>query len=227
MVVLDMAGTTVNENNVVYKTLHKAITDAGFTVSLDEVLEQGAGKEKLQAVKSILQQYAHTTNDALAADIHNKFLIQLEDAYNKLHITPQPNADALFSALRERKIRVILNTGYNRKTAQSIIDKLGWKEGVDFDGLITATDVKKNRPNPDMILFAMKHFDIKLPGEVVKVGDSTIDIEEGKNAGCGFTVGITTGAHSYAQLLSANPDFIINNLMELLPLIDEKNLAAD
>ncbi len=50
MVVFDMAGTTVNENNVVYKTLHNAINEAGFPVSLQEVLAEGAGKEKLQAV---------------------------------------------------------------------------------------------------------------------------------------------------------------------------------
>lgn len=223
MIVFDMAGTTVNENNVVYKTLQKVISDAGFSVSLDQVLEQGAGKEKLQAVKSILQHYAHTTDDASAAKIYDKFIVQLEEAYNELDIMPQPNAETLFNALHERKILVVLNTGYNRKTAQSIIDKLGWKEGVDFDSVITATDVNKNRPNPDMILLAKEKFDIKTSAEIIKVGDSIIDIEEGKNAGCGFTVGITTGAHTYRQLQSANPDFIINNLIDLLPLIDKKS----
>ena len=219
MVVFDMAGTTVNENNVVYKTLHKAITDAGFPVSLEEVLEQGAGKEKLQAVKSILLTYAHTTDDALANEIHTAFLVLLEEAYSQLRITPQPNAEAMFTALKEKDILVVLNTGYNRKTAQSIIGKLGWKEGVEFDGLVTASDVNKNRPEPDMILFAMKRFTIATPTCVVKVGDSMTDIEEGKKAGCRFTVGITSGAHSYEQLQSANPDYIIHNLIELLPLL--------
>ncbi|RYY37415.1 MAG: HAD family hydrolase, partial [Sphingobacteriaceae bacterium] len=56
--------------------------------------------------------------------------------------------------------------------------------------------------------------------EVIKVGDSIIDIEEGQNAGCALSIGITTGAHTPAQLQSANPDYIIDNLMELLPIID-------
>ncbi len=84
MVVFDMAGTTVNENNVVYKTLHKAITDAGFSVSLDEVLEQGAGKEKLQAVKSILSHFAQKNDDKLANVIHDKFLVLLKEAYKQI-----------------------------------------------------------------------------------------------------------------------------------------------
>ncbi|WP_200890708.1 hypothetical protein [Pedobacter lusitanus] len=46
MVVFDMAGTTVNENNLVYKTLRNAINNAGFEFSLEEVLAEGAGKEK-------------------------------------------------------------------------------------------------------------------------------------------------------------------------------------
>ncbi len=71
-----------------------------------------------------------------------------------------------------------------------------------------------------MIELAMDIYGIEDPKEVIKVGDSIIDIEEGQNAGCIFSIGITTGAHSYQQLQSACPDFIINNLMELVPIID-------
>ena len=45
-------------------------------------------------------------------------------------------------------------------------------------------------------------------------------MDEGQNAGCGLNVGITTGAHTFLQLQSANPDYIINNLLELVPIID-------
>ncbi len=55
MVVFDMAGTTVNEDNVVYKTLQKAINKRGFDFTLDQVLTEGAGKEKQEAVQSILK----------------------------------------------------------------------------------------------------------------------------------------------------------------------------
>jgi len=38
MVVFDMAGTTVNENNVVYKTLQSAINEAEFDFSLPSII---------------------------------------------------------------------------------------------------------------------------------------------------------------------------------------------
>jgi phosphoglycolate phosphatase-like HAD superfamily hydrolase len=90
---------------------------------------------------------------------------------------------------------------------------------VEFDGLVTATDVSRNRPYPDMIRLAMKEFSIDDPREVAKVGDSVIDIEEGVNAGCSLNIGITTGAHTRQQLQSVKPDYIIDNLLELLTLL--------
>jgi len=219
MVVFDMAGTTVNENNVVYKTLRIAINEAGFDFTLDQVLEQGAGKEKKQAIRSILSVYAAIQDEELTDKIYKNFFEQLTEAYNREEILPQKNAAELFAELKKRNILSVLNTGYDRTTAQSIVDKLGWKEGEDFDGLVTATDVGRNRPEPDMIFFAMERFSLTDASQVVKVGDSAIDIEEGRNAGCGLSIGITTGAHTADQLQTAGPDKIINDLMEVLPLI--------
>jgi phosphonatase-like hydrolase len=219
MVVFDMAGTTVNEDNIVYKTVQKAINEAGFDFTLDQVLAQGAGKEKLEAIKSILKTYADNTDEDLANDIYNNFSAQLTDAYNHAAIIPQPNTIELFAILKERGIFAVLNTGYRRPVAQSIIDKLGWIEGTDYDELVTATDVTGGRPSPDMIQFAADKFSIST-SDVIKVGDSIIDIEEGRNAGCALSIGVTTGAHTAEQLRSANPAHIIDNLMELLPIID-------
>jgi phosphonatase-like hydrolase len=223
MVVFDMAGTTVNENMLVYKTLQKAINEAGFNFTMEQVLAEGAGKEKVDAIKSILRVYAQKQDDQLTDDIYQNFIVLLENAYDTAEILPQDDAEELFKALKQRNILVVLNTGYNQKTAQSLVAKLGWKKGEDFDSLVTATDVKQNRPGPDMIWLAMERFGIGNARDVAKVGDTIIDIEEGVNAGCGLNIGITTGAHTLQQLESAKPDYIINNLLELLPLVDREN----
>ncbi|HXB94132.1 MAG TPA: phosphonatase-like hydrolase [Puia sp.] len=219
MIVFDMAGTTVNENMVVYKTLQQAINEAGFDLTFEQVLAEGAGKEKVDAIKSILRVYANQQDDALTQNIYQHFIAALASAYDTEKILPQDHAEELFLALKQRNILVVLNTGYNEKTAQQLITKLGWKKGGQFDSLVTATDVERNRPYPDMIRLAMKQFGIADAADVVKVGDSIIDIEEGANAGCGINIGITTGAHTREQLESANPDHIIDDLLELLPLI--------
>jgi phosphonatase-like hydrolase len=220
MVVFDMAGTTVDENNVVYKTLQKVINDAGYNFSLQQVLTVGAGKEKLQAIKDILKLDTKQTADDLPEKLYKIFIETLASAYNTMDIKPLEGAMQVFKELRQQNILVILNTGYDEATARLLLNKLNWKEGYQIDALITATDVQNNRPQPDMIQLAMAKFAIADADEVAKVGDSTVDIEEGQNAGCGLSIGITTGAHTAEQLISVNPDYVIHHLVDLLPLIN-------
>ena len=222
MIVFDMAGTTVNENNVVYKTLRQAIVAAGFPVSLDQVLLWGAGKDKLQAAKDILAEFTGKEQpESLAKDIHQQFLSQLTPAYTQQVIEPCAGAEALFQDLRERGIKVVLNTGYDRKTADLLLGKLGWENGKQIDLSVTADEVTRGRPHPDMIHLAMEKMGIPLSEAqtVAKIGDSIIDIEEGQEAGCGLSIGITTGAHTAEQMKTAQPDHILHSLSELIALL--------
>lgn len=220
MIVFDMAGTTVDEDNVVYKTLQDAIVHYSYPVSLDQVLEFGAGKEKLQAIIDILENTGFEVSPENIDLIFAYFIDKLAKNYDTLDVKPLPDVERTFKHLKERNIKVVLNTGYNRKTAESLIVKLGWEESNQFDLLITASDVNNNRPRPDMILLAMSKLNILDPKKVLKVGDSTVDIQEGQNAECLLSIGITSGAHTREQLREADPDFIINNVSELLGIID-------
>ena len=220
MIVFDMAGTTVDEDNVVYKTLQDAIVHYSYPVSLDQVLEFGAGKEKLQAIIDILENTGFKVSPENIDLIFAYFIDKLAKNYDTLDVKPLPDVERIFKHLKERNIKVVLNTGYNRKTAESLIVKLGWEESNQFDLLITASDVDNNRPWPDMILLAMSKLNILDPKKVLKVGDSTVDIQEGQNAECLLSIGITSGAHTREQLREADPDFIINNVSELIGIID-------
>lgn len=221
MVVFDMAGTTVDEDNLVYKTVQKAIQEAGYDVSLDLVLQYGAGKEKLQAIKDVLQQLnLEIEVDTIAQNIFNQFRHQLKDAYNTEPVLPQKGAEEVFNALKAKGVKVVLNTGYDRHTADQLIHRLGWEQHQSIDLVVTASEVQNGRPNPDMILLAMQELGIEDPNQVAKIGDSAIDIEEGKRAGCKFNIGITTGAQTASQLKEAEPEAIIDGLKEILSLIE-------
>lgn len=227
MVVFDMAGTTVNENNIVYKTLRNAINSiGGYQLSLDEVLEHGAGKEKLQAIRSILKNSLNIEDEQLAERMFDLFLEQLKHAYEVENVYPNANANELFRILKDKDVLRVLNTGYDKKTAESLLAKLNWAVGKDIDALITASDVPRNRPYPDMINLAMEKFGIKDPSSVAKIGDSAIDIQEGQNAKCALSIGITTGAHNSVQLKSVDPDYIIEDLLELVSIIEKHNSSS-
>ena len=219
MVVFDMAGTTIDEDNVVYKTLQQSIEQAGFPCTLDQVLAEGAGREKYQAIQNILQVFHQLKDDSIRKSIYTDFVIRLSAAYQHLAVQPMPGAVELMHQLRNQNCKVVLNTGYNITTAQTLLHKLGWKESVEYDALITASDVSNSRPAPDMIQLAYRKFQLINGDETIKVGDSIIDIEEGRNAGCRLCIGITTGAHTREQLSTAHPDAIIDNLLQLISLL--------
>lgn len=230
--VFDMAGTTVNEDNLVYKTVCDAINQtlkkAGQTdtqVNLDMCLDVGAGKEKRQAINDILNKQLKNDN-TVAIDIEkwvnsafNIFKATLAQAYTQETVKTFDAMPGLFEKLKNSGRKVVLNTGYDSETANKILIILGWSVGYEIDALITADDVDNGRPAPDMITLAMNKCGIKNPQQVLKAGDSGIDIEEGKNAKCGLCVGVLTGAQTQEQLERYAPDIVLAKLTDLAALI--------
>lgn len=215
LVVFDMAGTTVDEDNVVYRTVHESIVNAGYDdVALEEVLLHGAGKEKHQAIKDVIASKGIEGADTEA--IFSNFKESLDAAYDALIVRTFKGMNRLIARLREKHVKIALDTGYNFRIAKLLLTKLGWKEGQQYDTLVTADDVVNGRPNPDMIELAMKRLGVTDASRVLKAGDSAIDIEEGKNAGCGITVGVTTGAQTREQLAEAEPTLILDSLVDVL-----------
>jgi phosphonatase-like hydrolase len=196
------------------------INEEGYNVTLDEVLKYGAGKEKHQAITDVLKECTQLINVGLVANIiFSKFKIALEKAYHTLEIKTFEGTEELFKDLRKNQIKVVLNTGYDGKMANLLLQKLGWIVGETIDGLVTADDVKNGRPGGDMILLAMKNTGVIDSKNVLKVGDSAIDIEEGKNANCGSTAGVLTGAQNREQIQEANPTYILESLNELRAIL--------
>ena len=213
LLVLDMAGTTIDEDNVVYKTLMKAVNDHGYTVSLEEVLSSCAGKEKFDAIATLLEEIGGKKEDT--EEIFKDFSEKLKIAYQNLEVKPIDHVEDFLLKARRSGKKVVLNTGYSMEIAQQLIQKLSWKENIHFDALITADDVSASRPNPDMIFLAMKKFGIDDPKKVLKAGDSAIDIEEGKNAGCGIIIGVLSGAQTRNELEKAKPDYIFERISDV------------
>ncbi|MFN4144267.1 MAG: phosphonatase-like hydrolase [Runella sp.] len=220
LVVFDMAGTTIDEQNAVYKAIYQALDEAGYDCTLDLVLELAAGKEKRQAIKDVLSYLIDDEPfDTMIDAIHEDFKMKLDEVYASGIAQPMSDAAKVFEALRQQNVKVALNTGYSREVAEMLLDQVGWQVGKEIDVLVTASDVTQGRPHPAMILEAMRQTGISDPATVAKIGDSAIDIEEGHRAGCGLVAGVLTGAQNYAQLSQAKPTHIFNHLSELLEVM--------
>jgi phosphonatase-like hydrolase len=221
LVVFDIAGTTVADKGNVNDFFRKAFSNAGIIVRASDVNEV-MGYRKREAIEIIVEKYNFGfENDAELIDaIHEDFTKQMVAFYETYEgLSRLPFAEKVFLELQHNKVKVALNTGFTRAITTPILKRLGWDKASFINAVICSDEVPEGRPHPYMIQELMHKLKINNPENVVKVGDTKVDIEEGQNAGCGVVVAVTTGAYTKEQLVKYQPDYIIDSLQILPSLI--------
>lgn len=222
LVVFDIAGTTVTDKGNVAEAFTNAFEQNNLPIPSDEV-NKVMGWRKKDAIKMLLEQYHPTAelNDMeVAAKIHDSFTKNMIAFYEQDHeLQPLPFTEDVFRQLKQRGVKIGLNTGFTKVITDVILKKLNWKEGDAIDFVISSDEVPEGRPHPFMIEQLMFKSGIDDVLKVVKVGDTEVDVLEGRNAGCGLVVSVTTGAYTREALKAYEPDKIIDGLNELPSLI--------
>jgi phosphonoacetaldehyde hydrolase len=99
-----------------------------------------------------------------------------------------PGVVEAVTELRARGIKIAATTGYFREAADVVL-AAAKRQGYEPDFNICADDVPAGRPAPWMIFRCMEALNVYPPAAVMKVGDTVIDMEDGRNAGC-WSVGV-------------------------------------
>lgn len=226
LIVFDMAGTTVSDDGSITRAFATAMKAYGYDVPADTI-NPLMGYKKPEAIRMMLHKYeADVTKitESLVNDIHNGFEENMVKHYLITEgLFPLPNAEEVFEKLHARGIKVALNTGFSRAIADAILNRMQWLQRGLVDFTVASNEVEAGRPHPFMIQNIMQQADIEDASQVIKVGDTEVDVNEGRNAGCLYAIAITTGAFTREQLEPYNPSFIIADLAELLPIIDNAN----
>ncbi len=221
LVVFDIAGTTVKDNGNIADAFINALNNFGYNAPRKEV-NRLMGYKKPVAISMLLEKfYPGEINKSknLVEEIHSVFIDTMVEFYeNDTALLPMDNAEYIFSQLQANDIKVALNTGFSKKITDTILKRLGWNKTRLIDFVISSDEVNNGRPSPEMIIAVMKATGVKNPDHVAKIGDTEVDIMEGRMAGCGLVVGVSTGAFTRTQLLTYDADAVIDDLSEL-PLI--------
>lgn len=219
MAVFDLAGTTIADNGAVATAFSKAFEENGFSISTERIFRL-MGYKKTVAIKMILEEMGTGTDEKLIEIIHNTFEEQMAGHYEfSLDVKALPGAEEVMWQLKEKGIRITMNTGFSRLIADTIMDRMQWVDLGLVDDYIASDEVTAGRPDPSMIRRLMERGGITDPKEVIKIGDTEADINEGRNAGCVMVVAVTTGAFNKEQLEPYHPDHIVKDLYALPELI--------
>lgn len=215
LVVFDIAGTTVADNGEIAIAFQEALKAFGYDVPLEKI-NPLMGYAKKEAIKKLLKEFEPDGSkiySALMNQIHEIFLQKMIEYYSTDQLRSLPFAEEVFDALKQRNILIGIDTDI-------VIKRLGWIEDKKVDYVISSSEVIAGRPFPYMIEELMMKAKLNDARKVIKVGDTEVDVNEGKNAGCLYSIGITTGAFTREEFAPYEPSFIIDNLKEIITIID-------
>jgi len=215
LAVLDIAGTTVVDKDFVAIAFVEAFMQCGIDLKVEEI-NPLMGFKKTEAIATVLERKKIDVTPSKVEFINNIFTNQMVHFYStSSQVEALPHAEAFFKYLKSRGIAVALDSGFPKVIVHAIVDRLGWIERGLVDFVIASDEVEKGRPFPHMINRLMALAGVEDSASVIKIGDTMVDIQEGRMSVCGLVAAVTTGAYSRAELMPYAPDHIVDSLSEL------------
>ncbi len=197
-IVFDWAGTVVDYGSCAPAAVFQRVfAEQGVEISIDQAREP-MGMAKREHIAAILHMPSvkeawHQTfqREFIESDIdriYERFLplqLQVLSEYCELI----PGAAKAVQECRLLGLKVGSTTGYTRDLMK-VVSASARLQGYEPDCVVCAEDAPRGRPAPYLLFEAAKRMDVFPMWAVVKVDDTPVGIEAGRNAGC-WTIGVT------------------------------------
>jgi phosphonatase-like hydrolase len=214
LVIFDLAGTTVEDHGEVPLAFTSALAEHGIEATPGQI-KKVRGASKRQALVQFIP--AGPGQARLAGEVYAAFQSHLAQRYAAGGVRAVDGAALAFRWLRERGVRVALNTGFDREITALLLDALGWTDGL-VDAVVCGDDVAQGRPAPYLIFRAMETTGARSVHSVAAVGDTTADLQAGHNAGVRWNIGVLSGAHDRQALESVPHTHLLASVAEVTRL---------
>ncbi len=214
--VFDLDGTLVESHITIYKAMMKSFDKLNIHADLP-----------LTKFNSVIGLHFVDIFDRFNIDVPD-FNIFIE-IYKQLYFvyidesTPYKGTEETLSFIKSKYLKTALLTTKVQDQADKIIDHFYYRKYFDYVAGRRAGI--KNKPDPEPLLNICKSLNV-LPENTIMIGDSEMDIRCGKNAGA-KTCAVTFGYRSRAQLESEKPDYMIDQLIELIKLAEVNGVSYE
>lgn len=212
LVCFDMAGTTVRDGGEVARCLLEASLATGIKTSRERILPM-MGWSKRQVFETLWAEQMRPLHPDFRPRVeasYRHFRNLLEHHFEAQAVEATDGCLECFAWLQRENIKICLTTGFYRRVTDIIIGRLHW----DVPS-IASDEVARGRPAPYLIFRAMEKVGVVDVRRVVAIGDTPSDLAAGKNAGCGWTLGVTNGNYPGEKLAEFHNDGLLANLGEL------------
>lgn len=193
-VIFDMDGVLADTGPIHFESWVKMAKEIGVKFTRD-LFEQTFG-----------QQSPTITRKLVGSAIDETLILQwsnLKESYYremvKDKLEPLPGVINIIKDLKSKGFKLAIGSSGPSENVELLLTTLKIKDL--FDVIITAAEVKKGKPEPDVFLVAANFLDIN-PKNCVVIEDAPVGIQAANNAGM-KSIALTT-THDKKELLAAN-----------------------
>jgi len=205
-IIFDFDGTLVDSNDIIVSALQETAKRARKEMLSDKELDNILGKPLDIQVKSFA-----TENVEDHVEFYRHYYRSHRDTMTKIF----PGIKEMLDELKA--LGCIMGIVSNKGTS-------GLRHGIEMFGLedyfefvISAYDVVNRKPHPEPIYKALEILKAD-PHEALFIGDSTHDIECGKNASV-KTVLVDWSILNKEILMASEPDYVIKDAKDLIDIV--------
>jgi phosphonatase-like hydrolase len=221
LAVFDVGGTSIRDTFDVPTVFACALQQYGIPTT-PTLLQQWRGASKREVITELVRAKARKRSDP--ERVYLTFQELLIEALGKHGVEAIPGIEDAFHRLRANGCQVFLATGFDARIMDVVISHLNWEEAVD--AVVTANDVSRGRPAPDLIYAAMRRARVATVKSVVTVGDTANDLKAAQAAGVGASIGVLTGAHDQEQLGVVSHTVILESAADVPQWLADRQWSA-
>jgi pyrophosphatase PpaX len=213
-ILFDLDGTLIDTNELIVECFQYALKEhLDLEVSREDVIKtfgeplifamKKYDEENVDQLLDLFRKYQETRHDILAKECEG--------------------VTAGIKVLKGAGLKIALVTSKRRPTTErglNLIDIYRY-----MDAVVTFEDTESHKPTGGPALKACELMGVR-PGETIMVGDSHNDILCGKDAGC-YTCLVSYTALPLEEMMSYDPDFIIDSLSELVEICENINIELE
>lgn len=212
-ILFDLDGTLIDTIDLIIKAF-----DHSFDVCLNKKIpHEEFVKYFGLPLRSAMRNYVPEDQVETLCDVYREFNLQYHDEL----IKPFMGVTATLTALKERGIKIAVVTSKKVPMANRGLHCMGLENYID---VVIGCDIcEYHKPHPEPMQKALSALELRAE-ECICVGDSPFDLQSGQAAGCYGAAAVRYTSFDWQQmLLEGKPDYILEKITDLIPIVDDLN----
>ena len=214
LVIFDLDGTLVDAYRAVAGSVNYMLTQIGRAPVNDEVIKRTVG----WGVRHLVEAFAGRDDLERALSIYRRHHARAL----KSGTTWLPGARELLKKLQCRGYKLAIASNRPARFTHIILKHL--KIDHTFGHVLCADNVTQPKPAAEMLEKILAKFSLG-PDDALYVGDMTIDVKAGREAGI-KTVAVVTGSSNREELAFLKPFAIIDHVLKTAQILEELDISG-